>query len=345
MAKLVAWERAPSDGVFIRSKDFSILTYKAPISPKALATYLHYRAYENQVTSVLFDIKQFSLTSPPARDQHRNYQYHLQRDAKDQDRLAKLFILKFAYLAHHLILLPRTVWIEFTRSHQTRVEGAGVINLALGTLPSLSPFTVHERDFSNAIDSWMNAAAARHIYRNPTTGVELIGYKPQLTSPSSIVHTATQSVRSYNAISFLRQKIRESRFKGADFCLNPLAPLFADFHIRISSTTPEDSHLLRIEHKLGQITRIQNGVTFYLFSDKPRRSPIHPSRQWHWLIFQPEERMTEWFCFGRHEIKSDWYERWNKKLKRSEPRRYLTLKYPEFMKYRYQDVKKMLQYM
>ena len=39
-----------------------------------------------------------------------------------------------------------------------------------------------------------------------------------------------------------------------EFCLNPLAPLFADFHIRIPSTNLEDPHLLRIEHRLRQST-------------------------------------------------------------------------------------------
>lgn len=67
-----------------------------------------------------------------------------------------------------------------------------------------------------------------------------------------IVPTSVQSVRSYEAISYLRQKTLETGLEGVDFCLNPLAPLFADFHIRIPSTNSEDPYLLRIEHKLGQ---------------------------------------------------------------------------------------------
>lgn len=335
-ANFIAWEGAPSDGVFVRRNVFSTFRKEAQGSPEAVPTYLHYRACEDRVDSLTFDIKHFSLVSPSAKSQQRDYQYHTCRSQNDQKELAELFILKFANLDDYLVLLPRSVWIGLTRSHQTRIEGAGVVSLASGTLPSLSPFTVHERNFSDAIDSWMDAATLSRTYKNPTTGVELIGYHPKLTSPPPIVPASSEepNAASHRAINFLRQEILNSGVIGVDFYLNPLAPLFADFYLRVLSTTSKETLLLLIEHKLGQTFRTRDGVRFVLYTDDPRRSPMHPLRQWHWLIFQPEEKRSYWFCFGRHEVKSDWTAKGS-----------LSLSDPEAKRYRYQDVIEMIKHM
>ena len=321
--------------MFVRQNVFSTLCNEAPIFRETVSTYLHYRACKDEINCLTFDIKHFSLTQPSVTIQQRDYQYHLRRSYDNQKEVAELFILKFANLDKCLVLLPQSVWLRLIRSHQTRTEGAGVVGLASDTLPSLSPFAVYEQDLCDAIDSWMDAATLGRTYRNPTTGVELTGYNPKLTSPPSIIPASSHinNVASYGAIRFLRQEILDSGVEGVELCLNPLAPLFADFHLRVPSITSNEVHLLLVEHKLGQVHPTKDGVSFRLHYGDPKRSPMHPLRQWHWLIFQPQETVSDWYCFGRHDIKIDWTTKGTLSLGRSEVERY-----------RYQDMVTMIEH-
>ena len=321
--------------MFVRRKVFSTLRDGTPICFEAVPTYLHYRACKNEVDSLSFDIKHFSLKQPSATAQQRDYQYYTKRSYDNQKEMAELFILKFANLDKYLVLLPQSVWLSLSRSQQTRTDGAGVVGLASDTLPSLSPFVVYEQDLCDAVDSWMDAATLGRTYRNPTTGVELIGYNPKLTNPPPIIPASSQpnSMASYGAIRFLRQKILDSGVKGFELCFNPLAPLFADFHLRVPSTTSEEVHLLLVEHKLGQTVPTTDGVSFRLHHSSPKRSPMHPLRQWHWLIWQLEETVPGWFCFGCHDIKPDW-----------RTKSWLSLTRAEVERYRYQDIVRMIEH-
>ena len=240
------------------------------------------------------------MQGPHSGDRQGDYRYNTHRGS--ETLIAELYILKFENLDDRIIILPRSVYADFITKNDSSVQGSGVLTLASHALPSLDPFTVHEKDLFTAVKSLLDSAETGSDYHNPTTGVTLFGYRPSLDARPSLSPRAERAARSCEVIIQLEKQI--STLKEADFCLNPLAPLFGDFLLLISGF-----HLL-VEHKSGNIFSRADGNVKMRF-EKGKRSPFHRLRQWHWLIWQPSEdqlngRAPCWYCIGRHQVESEW---------------------------------------
>ena len=294
------------DGIFLSKEAFSSLlkdcesvSKTVSLSPEALTARLWQATNaQSKIESLTFDLKYISLSrSVDPLSQRREYSFMPPQGPLDSR--CQLYILIFEDLPNCAALVPPHVLagIRTDIAHQ----GGGVTPLISGLPLSLQPFVVREKKLREAIDRWLSIKKSGKEYVNPTSGAPLPGYTPTLTRNPPLTPQPLHLKSSMKSIEYLWTQLDNLKMDGVDFCFNPLAPLIADFILRISRL------FLRIEHKKGQCQELVKGdVTFTTLTGP--QSPFSLKRQWHYLLFQPYEDRPIWYCFDRHDILSTWSE-------------------------------------
>jgi hypothetical protein len=259
-------------------------------------------ANKHKCKVLTFDCKYASLS---IEDSHyfggQRRRYHYTPPGRSHDgNCAEIFLVRFEALLDHIIILPRRLWQASITKRS--VQGEGVSPLISGMPPCFHPMVVHNDDLLEARDRLLTAARSGTCYVNPTTGVEMKGWDLKLTDQPAITPIAMKHDSSFNCIAVLWDRIESQKpTTGVEFCFNPIAPLIADFLLRVPGISTE----LRIEHKLGKVISASRTWRRFTFLSGAR-NPFASTRQWHYLIWQTSVDDLTWYCFARHDIPETW---------------------------------------
>ncbi len=198
-------------------------------------------------------------------------------------------------------------------------QSDGISTLVSGIPAHFQPMAVHNDDLFEAINRLLTTARSGTCYMNPTTGVKMTGWSLQLTDQPAISPTGTKHEMSFSCIRVLWDRIDSLKSTtGVEFCFNPIAPLIADFLLRVPGVSTE----LRIEHKVGGILISQKMWRQFKFKSGAL-NPFALTRQWHYLIWQTSPDDLTWFCFARHDVPDIWSQKATLNLNEKTGRQFL----------------------
>ena len=214
---------------------------------------------------------------------------------------AQIYICLLQNIHDHWLIVPKGAFEAMCKTVELS-RSAGLSSLLLGSEPLTQPFMVHVSDLNEAVRSLWDASQGLTPYRNPSTGVSMLGFRPQTVTCNSVCRPCeTKMVNSMLALQSLWASLEAIPDVRVRF--NPIAPLICDFLIKIPGCDTE----LRVEHKAGEgRTRGSTDGIRFIYELNSSRCPFHHSRQWHWLIWEPVNERGVCYCFGRHDAKNDW---------------------------------------
>lgn len=227
-----------------------------------------------------FDVKYIAL-----RGQVFHQQDYRHSASYSGEQPAELIVIAFENVADHLAILPYQAW--------KRARGAvhGVEPLINGIPAWFQPFMVSLPDLRDAYNSIADAVVAGTAYRNPTTGIELEGFRVN-GSRSSAVTSITGSPTSNSSNEAYLRLWALIEDAGGRVQPNPLAPLFFDFLMSLP-----DIGTLRVEHKYD------GGGAGGALLGPGARSPWKRRRIWHVLWMDSDKGIL---CVMRDEVGDDW---------------------------------------
>ena len=280
---LLAWEGAPIDGAWLDEEAEQSQTSIPDLKTSAVEKW-EWAINVKESHFLTFDIK---YTSPDAPDLLGNVRWPTSRIRGS----AEIFLLCYQGLPKYIAILPRSVALKASGG---RGSGSGISILISRAPPWVYPFMVRQDYLKEAVHKLLECARTGRYYENPSTGIKLTGWRPELQtspslSPSANAQAALQAIRNLWDL-----------MKGVDpsvtYDLIPVAPLVADSFLTVQKVT------VRVEHKLGYVSAGNGGLRFSGFN------PFARGHQWHYIIMQPSAVRRKWYCLARHEVPRRWLE-------------------------------------
>lgn len=214
--------------------------------------------------------------------------------AVNTNKGCEVYVLIFEGIPNYVALVPPKAYTEFNDT------SPGILPIISGIPDCLAPFMVKTEFLSETVESLFAAARRMGPYHDRSLDVQCTWWGPQLTRKAPIQPDTTGHVMtSFGSTLKLCKQLVE--IQGVMVYINPLAPAFADFLIKL----PGHEQPLRVEHKYTR--RAPNARRDTLWWAKDQSSPFAKGRQYDFLLWQAEsdEGLTN-VCIGRHQWQAAW---------------------------------------
>lgn len=290
-----AVENAPVDGAFVLDPEG--IAGMPPLGTNHIAM-LDWLTQTGTVKLLTFDVKSLKFLHR-RRENTKNTSYRWAKVDKKNDLLTNVVIATIEGIERAFAIVPSIVWTKI------KFDADGVEPLLQKIPSTLQIYMVQLEHLETAIESLLRAAVTcgSKPYQNPSTGVIMDGWQPQLATVTDLKGARPIQTSSEAIVGFRDLVVRSGA--GNDFFANPIQPMLFDGLLRLEGL----DQLLYIEHKIWQL-RMDPQATVPVLNPQGL-SPFAPGRIWHFLIAQKATRCPKsapsFICVPRDAIPDHWY--------------------------------------